>query len=120
MSTRNNHSKVNSLTVPHETATSGSEGTLPPKTPVKKSANDQHPTLFPALSPLPLPPKLEVRICESSFLSSNEMRYVETPVPKEKSRLLPYEEQDHISYAINNRIIFESSEEEAENNSSSV
>jgi hypothetical protein len=73
-----------------------------------------------ALSPLPFPPKVEHTLIDPSAQFSNystELRYVETPVVKEPSKFMPIQEDE---YGIVNKIIFESSDEDANNNSSSM
>lgn len=47
------------------------------------------------------------------------MREVQTPLPKEKSKIIGEIEQDGIDYTIVDRIIFESAREDGQFNSSS-
>jgi hypothetical protein len=120
MNAKSTYSKASTLSVPTETVAVANDLLLPPKTPIKKHPADYQHSFYAALSPLPFPPKIEGRAFEPAFLSGNEMRYVETPVPKQNKESLVYEEQDVFGHAIENRIIFESSDEDAQNNSSSL
>lgn len=118
MNAKSTYSKASTLGVPTETLAPTNDYLLPPKTPIKKHPADHQHSFYAALSPLPFPPKIESRAFEPTFLSGNEMLYVETPVPKQSKESLVFEEQAGMGYAIDNRIIFESSDEDAQNGSS--
>ncbi len=83
MNAKTTYSKPSTLNLPADTLALPNDYLLPPKTPIKKHPADHQHSFYSTLSPLPFPPKIESRAFEPAFLSGNEMRYVETPVPKQ-------------------------------------
>jgi hypothetical protein len=118
MNAKSTYSKASTISLPADPLAPTNDYLLPPKTPIKKHPADHQHSYLADFSPLPFPPKIESRAFEPTFLSGNEMRYVETPVPKQNKESLVFEEQAAMGYAIDNRIIFESSDEDAQNGSS--
>jgi hypothetical protein len=108
MNAKSTNFKNNSLTIPTENGASTSDLLYHPRTPIKRHPTEHYYNISATLSPLPLPPKIDPKVSELPFNPNLEMLYVETPIPKEKSKFMADEEQDGINYAIGGRIIFES------------
>lgn len=82
MNSRGANFKTNTLHIPSDNIPPFTETFHPPKTPLKRPPPDTQNSIFPNLSPLPLPPKIDGRATDHPFNIKNEMKLVETPLPK--------------------------------------
>lgn len=88
------------------------------ETPVKRGSSLPG-SFYSDLSPLPLPPKIDLPNAESYGSFSKEMMCVETPIAKDHFKSPIHEDEAIHNTGIVNKIIFESSGEEDPNNNSS-
>lgn len=115
MTSKSEYIKTNCVLGVGEAGPGTSESQVPPKTPVKKHPTENESNFYSTLSPLPFPRKMDNNHQAATYHFSEELRIVETPVPKEHTKLFPIPGE---GYEIDSQIIFESPAEEAGNNSS--
>ena len=111
MSSKSTNFKVISTTLEPEGSTTLRDTLMPPKTPVRRQSPEAASNISYTLTPLPFPPKIEVRTTEPSTSYFPEMIVVSTPLTKKGPNFLEVDPEDHPS-AIDKCIIFESSSED--------
>lgn len=82
MNARGTNFKANTLSISSDNTATFNEVVHAPKTPIKRPPTEGQTCIFATLSPLPYPPKIDGRAGEHLFNAKNEMKLVETPLPK--------------------------------------